>query len=208
MRVIEIFNSIDGEVNHWGQGSLSTFIRFAGCNLQCTYCDTPDSRSSTAGTDMTIDDIVAEVNDRGCKKVTITGGEPLLQTELPDLLNALMAQQCLISIETNGSIKPPMFSPMISWVMDYKIHSMHEMSIRNFMGLRRMDWVKFVVSAEDECYAAESIMNEIKQVCDANFAFSPLIPKMSPHQLLSFLQRRGLWNVRMNIQIHKFIQVR
>jgi 7-carboxy-7-deazaguanine synthase len=208
MRVIEIFNSIDGEVNYWGQGTLTTFIRTAGCNLACKFCDTAASQPENSGQELTIPEITAAVKDLGCKKVTITGGEPLLQADIYKLISVLIMDGYLISVETNGTIRPDIFGPQICWVVDYKLHDMDKMLTTTFMGLSKSDWIKFVVGSEVECYAAEEIMLKLKQVCDAKFAFSPLLPKFPVAQLLAFLQRRCLWDVRVNVQIHKLTNVR
>ena len=72
MQIAEIFQSIDGEVNRFGQGRLTTFIRTSECNLNCPYCDTPQGRGQ--GRAITVGQIVERVKALGCKKITITGG--------------------------------------------------------------------------------------------------------------------------------------
>ncbi len=123
MNVTEIFTSIDGEVNHFGQGVMTTFIRLAGCNLACSYCDTP--KAHHAGKQMTIPTILLNVIELGCRKITITGGEPLLQAEetLP-LIDILTTEGYDVSIETNGTLYIPLSYiryENVSWVVDYKL---------------------------------------------------------------------------------------
>jgi 7-carboxy-7-deazaguanine synthase len=95
LQVIEIFDSIEGEGKRAGQ--LVTFIRLTGCNLRCSYCDTEYAFSD--GKDFSVNEIMEQVNH---SKVTLTGGEPLLQANVPQLLAALHGHE--VNIETNGSI--------------------------------------------------------------------------------------------------------
>lgn len=111
MPVAERFVSINGE----GQqaGKLSAFVRFVGCNLCCSYCDTRWATAQTAPRErVSIADLVSFVQEAGVVCVTLTGGEPLLQPELPTLVRALLTmpldevapQGRWIEIETNGSV--------------------------------------------------------------------------------------------------------
>ena len=105
IKINEIFTSIDGEVNRYGQGGLTTFIRLAGCNLQCSYCDTKQAQAMDTGVDMTIDEITERIE---VSKVTITGGEPLCQKdELIELINSLCFTDIRVTVETNGSLIIP-----------------------------------------------------------------------------------------------------
>ena len=101
-KIAEIFESINGEGTLAGQ--LAFFIRFTGCNLNCSYCDTkwanvPDAKY----TEMTADEILSEVKKSGIKNVTVTGGEPLIQQEIIPLLETLCGDGRYVEIETNGS---------------------------------------------------------------------------------------------------------
>ena len=81
MIVNEIFTSIDGEVNRWGQGILTTFVRLQGCNLRCDYCDTPDALEfADLIHDVSIAEVITEIANKECKKVTITGESLWLNT--------------------------------------------------------------------------------------------------------------------------------
>ncbi len=88
MRVIEIFHSIQGESTL--AGLPTTFVRFARCDLRCTWCDTPYSFG--AGTEMSRDAVLRAVAEAGLGRVCLTGGEPLLQEELPGLCEELLAE--------------------------------------------------------------------------------------------------------------------
>lgn len=100
MKVIEIFESIQGEGVHMGKAV--TFLRLAGCNLHCPWCDTKESWGDV-GTEMTIDEIVKTVNTFDITQVVITGGEPTIQEELPLLISSLKHAGYYVSIETNGT---------------------------------------------------------------------------------------------------------
>ena len=90
MKVVEKFVSINGEGTRAGE--LAAFIRFKGCNLRCTYCDTMWANEAGCDfTEMTPAEIHAYIRETGVKNVTLTGGEPLLQPEMPELLRELMA---------------------------------------------------------------------------------------------------------------------
>jgi 7-carboxy-7-deazaguanine synthase len=104
--VIEVFSSVQGE--GLMMGVPTTFVRFAGCNLSCSWCDTPDSRNASAGTSITVVGILDAIKQFTNSVVCLTGGEPLLQDRAAmDALCALLSNSRYeVHIETNGSINP------------------------------------------------------------------------------------------------------
>src|SRR5437868_6329343 len=98
MRVTEIFFSIQGESTHAGKPCV--FVRFTGCDLRCGYCDT--AYAFTGGQPMTRAEILAEVAKHPAKFVCLTGGEPVLQRELPELAQELLDRGYEVSLETHG----------------------------------------------------------------------------------------------------------
>ena len=102
MKLNEIFYSID--VEGLRTGELAVFIRLAGCNLNCSYCDTKYALKPNAGTKMSIDDILKEVEKYHCPNITLTGGEPLIHKEVNDLIDKLIENGYQVNIETNGAI--------------------------------------------------------------------------------------------------------
>ena len=104
MRVVEIFKSIQGEGRLIGVPSI--FVRFAGCNLECSWCDTAYAQRDSAGHDMAIEEISTQVKALGLSHVVLTGGEPLLQSarELEKLAHELAYRH--ITVETNATIVP------------------------------------------------------------------------------------------------------
>lgn len=101
MKIVEIFRSIQGEGTQAGRPC--TFVRLGGCNLRCTWCDTPYAQAN-AGEDRTVEQAVGRVLALGDGLACVTGGEPLLQPEAPDLVRALLASGLEVQIMTNGSL--------------------------------------------------------------------------------------------------------
>lgn len=208
MRVYSIFRSISGEVDRFHQGVFTTFIRTAGCNLRCKYCDTPYAQDLNAGKEMGVEEIVERVSQLKCPKVTITGGEPLLQPDFFSLTKALALKGVLISVETNGSC---LTSPLAvdSWVVDYKLTNSgmkSEMDEKAFLSLRASDFVKFVVGSWEDCIEAVYVRKELEsRGCGAKFAFSPLHGELHPKWLIRYLDCLDQFDAIVNLQIHKYI---
>lgn len=218
LNVHSIFPSIDGEVNLSGQGCMTTFIRLQGCNLMCPYCDTKEAQREEKGKDVSVQDIVAEVLNTGIRKVTITGGEPMMQAApLLVLLNELHQYNIMVSMETNGSIMiPSYFLPLITCiVMDFKLPSSEaydRMRSGNFTSLRRQDFIKFVVQDEEDYKTAIDMYRSIygRDGCIAQTAFSLVNPNpfISYRQLFDRLMHEGIKMVYFNTQLHKLIDMR
>ena len=100
LNICELYKSIQGESTH--AGTLCAFVRLSGCNLNCSYCDT--TYAFEGGTPRSVDDVVEEVRGLGCDLVEITGGEPLLQDETPELCSKLLSAGHTVLVETNGSL--------------------------------------------------------------------------------------------------------
>ena len=196
MKVIEIFESVQGE-GRW-MGVPVVFIRFAGCNLHCPWCDTKESWGNV-GTEMTINDIVKKVKELGPKHIVITGGEPTIQEELPQLISFLSINY-YVSIETNGTND---VTSLVDWV----------------------DWVTCSPKPESG-YAIYCNCNEIKLVITEDFNEAVLERISREHPAVDiWLQPDGFnmqkaWkrcyelamkyrgNVRVGVQLHKLMEVR
>lgn len=210
MKINEIFTSIDGEVNKWGQGILTTFIRTQGCNFRCVYCDTPLALDVELDfCDTSVKDVVDKVANIGCNKITITGGEPLMQKDIWVLISALQSLHYNISIETNGAYKiPTVFLGIesVCWVVDYKWECAERMNV-DWKALTDTDWIKFVVSKEN----ANEIVHKIKEMrgegVQARIAVSAVDSK--EHKWLAdLLVKEEMWDVSLNVQIHKALGIR
>ena len=212
MRVAEKFISINGEGTRAGE--LAVFIRFQGCNLRCSYCDTmwanePDCPYE----EMSPEEICDYVAGTGITNCTLTGGEPLLQRDMKQLVRLLIDQcGCRVEIETNGSAnltpltKDPQHRPVFT--MDYKLPSSGcESAMRrdNFELLGREDTVKFVCGSLEDLERAYEIMQEYSLTDRCHVYFSPVFGSIEPASIVDFMQQRRLNKVRLQIQMHKVI---
>jgi len=104
MRIAEIFHSIQGEGLLAGVPSI--FIRTSGCNLRCHWCDTPYASWKPEGPEMSVEEILEKITEWNCDHVVLTGGEPMIAPDLPELATVLKKQNKHITIETAGTIFP------------------------------------------------------------------------------------------------------
>lgn len=214
MKINEIFNSIDGEVNQQGgQGTFSTFIRLQGCNLRCSYCDTRQAQDYHLGTEICLPDIFKRVEEIGCKKITITGGEPLLQIETRHLISKFISGNYSVSLETNGSIDISEIDSRCGIVIDYKLPSSGQegkMLFENFTGgaLEEKDFVKFVIQDRRDYEGAKEVMEMVLRETSPGIAFSSNLDVLAPDVLMQWIQEDKLFDVKLNIQIHKLIEVK
>ena len=104
MRIAEIFHSIQGEGLLAGVPSI--FIRTSGCNLRCHWCDTPYASWKPEGPEMSVEEILKKLTVWNCHHVVLTGGEPMIAPDLPELATVLKKQKKYITIETAGTILP------------------------------------------------------------------------------------------------------
>jgi 7-carboxy-7-deazaguanine synthase len=200
MKVCEMFRSVQGE--GLTIGTVTFFIRSVGCNLSCDWCDTKYSRSG--GEEISVPEIMDRVKDE--RNICVTGGEPLLQDNIYELLNSLLAAGKKIVLETNGSVDisgvPKSKDLMIS--MDIKCPSsgMSGMMIENNIKyLKATDQLKFVIADGTDLEYAISYINSRKIKC--NVIFSP-VGGMDIEPLAEEAIERGL-NVRVLPQLHKII---
>jgi len=202
MKIAEIFKSLQGEGKNQGKPCL--FIRFAGCNLHCRWCDTPNAR--TGGMEMALDSVLEQVWRVHPPYVCITGGEPLLQADLLEpLLASLNKQGTMIDIETNGTIDFTPFQKYALICMDVKCPSSGEKSNLTLLNkIRKEDSVKFVVKDETDCQYAQEIINE-HQIAGEIF-FSPVYGT-DYKPIIKFILINNL-PVRFQLQMHKIVGVK
>lgn len=206
--VNEIFNSIDGEGTR--AGSLSTFIRLAGCNIRCSYCDTSYSLKATDGKIMMIDEIISEVSKYNCKHITLTGGEPLIHNNCILLVKKLIDSGYTVNIETNGTldISEYLIDNCII-TMDYKTPSSkmeHKMYIENLDKLRENDVLKFVCSRSDLERVREVILSN---KLDCWIYLSPVFNQIEAKELVYFVKQLDeeidTEKIRVQVQLHKVV---
>ena len=203
MRVLEIFPSVQGEGPF--QGIPSTFVRLAGCNLKCKWCDTGRSRDETLGEDMTVDEVAGRVKRYGHTYVCITGGEPLLQQdELSALLKDLHEDGFIIEIESNGTIDPSPSMEFSSICMDVKCPSSGEKSDLSLIKvLRKRDSLKFVVGCKEDLDYAARIIDEYPT--KAEIIISPVWS--SDYRAAADYIMKMDRPVRLQVQLHKILGV-
>ena len=208
LRVNEIFGSIDGEGIRTGE--LATFIRLAGCNLRCRYCDTAYALMMTQGNEMSIDEIIKAVKDIGYKNITLTGGEPLLQKNSYKLIDELIKNGFRVNIETSGSIDiTPLLDKNVIITLDYKTKSSgmnDKMIISNYEKLRETDVLKIVCNRDD----LDSIKPILKSNIKAFIYLSPIYKEIEPYELVEYLKtlNKEGYNtdkMRVQVQLHKII---
>lgn len=210
--VAEHFASINGEGARAGEPAY--FVRFTGCNLSCSYCDTAWANEEDAPfTPMSGESILEAVRASGLRDVTLTGGEPLLQEHLQELLGLLLGDGSLrVEIETNGSVsivpfldiggKRPVFT------LDYKLpgSGMEEAMITDHYALLcPEDSVKFVVSGREDMDAACRIININHLTKRCHVFFSPVFGRIDPKSVVEYMLDNKLNGVRLNLQLHKII---
>lgn len=209
MRVVEIFESIDGEGVRTGLPVV--FIRLYGCNLNCSYCDTPYSHTTEADkvVEMSYGQIVDKVLEYGIKNVTITGGEPLIHEGIENLLDILLECGCIINVETNGTQPvPERFKEErnVFFTMDYKGYSSGmrgEMSLSNLQTLRPHDVLKFVVGTKGDLDDMRSVIRHLPST--PIIYVSPVFGQIEPSAIVDYILVHKLHNVRVQVQLHKII---
>lgn len=210
-KVIEKFISINGEGSLSGQ--LAVFIRFAGCNLKCSYCDTEwANKDDAAYVLMTEDAIYKYIKSTGIRNITLTGGEPLLQKDITELLKKLCKDETLnIEIETNGSVLLSEFSCIENpptFTMDYKLPSSgmeEKMLLDNFKYLTSKDTVKFVSGSIEDLQRAKYIIDKYKLIGKTNVYISPVYGKIDMNEIVEFMKDNKMNGVNLQIQLHKII---
>lgn len=209
--VIEKFLSIDGEGPTAGE--LATFLRFRGCNLRCAWCDTTYSFDGEENyEDCTAQELYQYVCESPAHNVTLTGGEPLLQPELPELLRLLCANRTLqVHIETNGSIPLRTWMaqfPKAVFVIDFKLPGSgmtDQMVLENLAFARPHDVYKFVVQDHADLEYAKDLLEQYDLCSHTQVHFSPVMGKIQPSDVVEYMKENALNRVRLQMQLHKIV---
>ena len=202
MKINEIFYSIQGEGKWIGYPNI--FIRVTGCNLRCSYCDTKYAYEN--GKKMSISDILNEIQKYPCKKICITGGEPLLQKETYELVDILLKKDYMICLETNGSqsIKELAGQKSLIISMDIKCPSSEmdkKMNFENLSYLTVNDQLKFIINNREDYDYAKSILREYKPI--TTVFFQPTWG-FDLKKLATWIIEDSL-DIRLGFQLHKII---
>jgi 7-carboxy-7-deazaguanine synthase len=203
LRVTEIFASIQGETSHVGLPFV--FVRLTGCNLRCRYCDTTYAYDS--GEEFSLEEVIARVEVFGIQRVTVTGGEPLLQPEAYDLVTAFLDRGLTVLVETNGTIPLAPLDPRAAKIMDVKCPGSGEdrkMLLENFSALTPRDEVKFVIATEEDYRYAKEVL--ARHCAKAPYAvlFSPAFGLLSPEKLAGWMVGDRL-DARFQLQLQKLV---
>lgn len=205
LKVNEIFYSIQGESTFAGWPCV--FIRLTGCNLRCRYCDTKYAYEQ--GHDITLNSILAKVKGFACTLVEVTGGEPLIQDETPDLISALIENGYTVLLETNGSKDISTVDKRCIRIVDIKCPSsgMEKNNYwKNLDYLNSHDQLKFVIALREDYLFAKKVLDNpaIKGRENLKVNFSPVFNEMDIKELANWILEDHL-PVRLHIQLHKYI---
>ena len=206
MNVNEIFATIEGETTLTGMPML--FIRFTGCPLRCSFCDT--TYAYEEGTTYDVQELVDIAADHGLDTVHLTGGEPLIQSDLPDLVERLLAAGHRVVIETGGSQDiGPYVQPGVHIMLDIKtpgsLMQGHNL-VSNYTKMRSgIDEFKFVVCDRDDFeWTLKTIQEQHLDQTGCTINLSPVFPALQPRTLAAWILEQRL-PLRLNCQMHKFI---
>jgi 7-carboxy-7-deazaguanine synthase len=203
LKIFEIFHSLQGESNFVGLPTV--FIRLTGCPLRCRWCDT--EYAFHGGSWMTFDDIISEVKKHNTPYVCVTGGEPLAQKRVFKLLDQLVENDFIVSLETAGSISVAEVNPAVHKVVDMKAPGSDECEkndYQNLSFLTEKDQVKFVIADEVDYQWAKNLINTHHLAQQCQLLMSPVAGEMSPTTLADWILQDQL-PVRFQVQLHKLL---
>ena len=202
MRVTEIFHSIQGESTLAGE--KCTFVRFTGCDLRCGYCDT--EYAFHGGKNMERSEILAEVARLGAKFVCLTGGEPTLQKELPELAQELLDLGYTVSLETHGQRPLDRIPTGVRTIVDLKTPDSKEQhtDFSALAALGKGDELKVVVCSESDFRWALTVIDQLDLWSRVPVLFSPAWGAVQPAELAQWILGSGR-PARMQLQLHKII---
>ena len=203
MKVCELFASIQGESTL--QGLPTVFIRLSGCNLDCCYCDTRYARSG--GTDMSVGNLIGAIAKYAIHYVCITGGEPLLDKDMPVLAERLIAGGYTVSVETNGTIDASVLPEEAVRIIDIKCPGSGEDGKThpgNLKDIRQSDEYKFVVTDREDFDYACDVINKNNLLTAHAVLFSP-VTDILPASILADWIVHEMPDARLQLQLHKII---
>lgn len=204
INLIEIYSSVQGETSF--TGLPTTFIRTAGCNLRCSWCDT--TYSFGRGEPWKFEEIFNEVEAKGCQHVCLTGGEPLIHKEALPLVQELCNRGYTVSVETGGSLNIAEVDSRAHVILDIKCPDSGMSDRNHWQNLEHMrdkDEVKFVINGRNDFDWAVA-------VCEKHLLFSRKVPVLfspvhdvlEPKELIGWILENKI-PVRLNLQVHKYI---
>lgn len=200
----EIYASIQGESTF--AGLPCTFVRTTGCNLRCTWCDTP--HAFYGGTRMPRAEVLAKALATGTKLVELTGGEPLLQPGVRLLLRELCDADRTVLIETSGEADISGLDPRVHKIMDIKAPGSGESHRNRWSNLEHLgpgDEVKFVLASREDYEFMRAVLRERALLAKTrNVLASTVFGKLAARDLVAWVMEDAL-PVRVQLQMHKYI---
>lgn len=203
LRITEIFCSLQGESRSVGYATV--FVRLTGCPLRCYYCDTKYAYSG--GNLFDIDAIIEQVLGYGVPYVTVTGGEPLAQEGVIELLQKLCDAGLMVSLETSGALDIEPVDTRVSRVVDIKTPGSGEASKNRWKNLALLttnDQVKFVICDRADFDWSKRILEKYQLTDSCEVLFSPSMDEMNATQLADWIVEDRL-PVRFQLQLHKIL---
>lgn len=203
MKISEIFYSIQGETTR--SGLPCVFVRLSECDLRCTYCDT--AHAFHDGKEMPLDQILAKVEAHGCRFVTVTGGEPLLQPRVHDLMRTLLDRGYDLQVETSGAADISGVDRRARIILDIKTPGslMEErMDWDNLGRLKPGDEVKFVLTGREDYDWSREIIARGPWPRGVPVHLSPAHGVLDPADLARWMKADGI-SARLHLQLHKYI---
>jgi 7-carboxy-7-deazaguanine synthase len=203
MELSEIFYSLQGESSYAGLPCV--FVRLAGCNLRCTYCDTKYAYEPEFV--LSIDEILKEVEKyHPVKLIEITGGEPLLQTDSVELMKLLINKKYDVLLETNNSISLKDVPQEVIKIVDFKTPSSgmcNSILWDNIKYFSDHDELKFVIADRQDFDWSIGIIKKYK-LQNQNILFSPIYKIMDKQVLADWILEKKI-PIRLNLQLHKLV---
>lgn len=203
MRISEIYRSIQGESTYAGQPCV--FVRTAGCNLRCSWCDS--SFTFHGGQETSLEDVLNQVRAYCCRLVELTGGEPLLQQDSFTLTRTLLDEGYQVLVETGGSLDIRDIDRRANVILDIKCPaSGMSDSVRwsNLEAIKKSDQVKFVINDRLDYLWATERLDQLNLCQKTTVLFSPVFGVMDPRRLAEWILQDNL-EVCLQLQLHKYI---
>ncbi len=203
LTINEIFHSIQGESTFSGRPCV--FVRLTACDLRCTWCDTP--YAFTGGRRMSVDEVCDAVTRFDCPLVEVTGGEPLLQVDVYELMARLMAAGRTVLVETGGHIRVDKVPAGVVRIVDIKCPGSgesHRNEWSNVELLTPQDEVKFVIADRRDYEFAREVLRRHQLDRRCTVLFSPVHAGLDLETLSAWILSDHL-PVRLQVQLHKYI---
>jgi 7-carboxy-7-deazaguanine synthase len=204
LTINEIFHSVQGESTYAGRPCV--FVRLTACDLRCSWCDTP--YAFFEGSKRSLDEVLGEVDRYGCPLVEVTGGEPLLQESVYELMQTLLDRGKTVLLETGGHRSTERVPAAVVTILDVKCPGSGEVEHNDWSNLARLrphDEVKFVIKDRgDYEFARDVIARHALAGRAAAIHFSPVHGVLDPKSLSEWVLADRL-PVRVQLQLHKYI---